>query len=185
MRQSVFIFVPGSNDPGLSDCLPRPPIPSSLLSTFIIQKLPNWRFVSNPCRMTLFSQEIVIFRSDLTSRLMRHAIREPKQNLPEQTVKTILSQSHLAPFPQRISPIFWGWDHALERNIKSFTRILAIIFTWAPLIKIWCLLVDHEFLYSEKRLFPLPDLLILCDSHEGYNLNLSGTMCINPSSFNR
>ena len=141
MRQSVFIFVPGSNDPGLSDCLPRPPIPSSLLSTFIIQKLPNWRFVSNPCRMTLFSQEIVIFRSDLTSRLMRHAIREPKQNLPEQTVKTILSQSHLAPFPQRISPIFWGWDHALERNIKSFTRILAIIFTWAPLIKIWCVLV--------------------------------------------
>ena len=48
---------------------------------------------------------------------MRHAIREPKSNLPEQTVKTILSQSHLAPFPQRISPIFWGWDHALERNI--------------------------------------------------------------------
>jgi len=148
MRQSVFIFVPGSSDPGLSDCLPRPPIPSSLISSFIIQKLPNWRFVSNPCRMTLFSQEIVIFRSDLTSRLMRHAIREPNQNLPEQTVKTILSQSHLAPFPQRISPIFWGWDHAL-------------------------------------RLFPLPDLLVLCDSHEGYNLNLSGTMCINPSSFNR
>ena len=122
MRQSVFIFVPGSNDPGLSDCLPRPPIPSSLLSTFIIQKLPNWRFVSNPCRMTLFSQEIVIFRSDLTSRLMRHAIREPKSNLPEQTVKTILSQSHLAPFPQRISPIFWGWDHALERDIM-FSKI--------------------------------------------------------------
>ena len=136
MRQSVFIFVPGSNDPGLSDCLPRPPIPSSLLSTFIIQKLPNWRFVSNPCRMTLFSQEIVIFRSDLTSRLMRHAIREPKQNLPEQTVKTILSQSHLAPFPQRISPIFWGWDHALERIIEFFPWIRAIIFIRAPLIKI-------------------------------------------------
>ena len=41
------------------------------------------------------------------------------------------------------------------------------------------------YIFREKRLFPLPDLLILCDSHEGYNLNLSGTMCINPSSFNR
>ena len=61
-----------------------------------------------------FTKEIVIFRSDLTSRLMRHAIREPKQNLGEMVVKTILSQGHLAPFPQRISPIYWGWDHALE-----------------------------------------------------------------------
>lgn len=63
--------------------------------------------------MTIFSQEVVIFRSDLMSKLMRHAIREPVGELPELTVKTILSQAHLAPFPQRLSPIYWGWDHSL------------------------------------------------------------------------
>ena len=114
MKESTFLFVPSSNDPGLADCLPRPPIPSSILSPFVRQKMPNWKFVSNPCRMTLFSQEIVIFRSDLTSRLMRHAVREPTESLAAMTVKTVLSQSHLAPFPQRISPIYWGWDHSLE-----------------------------------------------------------------------
>jgi len=149
MKQSVFIFVPGPNDPGLADCLPRPAIPEALISPFIKQRLPNWRFVSNPARLTLFSQEVVIFRSNMTSRLMRHAIREPSEtDLAEMSVRTILSQSHLAPFPQRISPIYWGWDHAL-------------------------------------RLFPLPDLLIMADNYKGYNLTLSGTLCINPSSFSR
>ena len=43
---------------GLADCLPRPAIPSALISPFIKQRLPNWRFVSNPARLTLFSQEV-------------------------------------------------------------------------------------------------------------------------------
>ena len=128
MKESKFIFVPSSKDPGLGDCLPRPPIPSSILSSLIIQKLPNWKFMSNPCRMTLFSQEIVIFRSDLTSRLMRHAVREPTGDLAEMTVKTVLSQSHLAPFPQRISPIYWGWDHALGRDLIYDHDIYDIIY---------------------------------------------------------
>lgn len=64
--------------------------------------------------------QVVIFRSNMTSRLMRHAIREPSEtDLAEMSVRTILSQSHLAPFPQRISPIFWGWDHALERVLHD------------------------------------------------------------------
>jgi DNA polymerase epsilon subunit 2 len=115
MRESYFVFVPGASDPCLGDILPRPALPDSVISPYIKQKLKNWHFVSNPCRMTLFSQEIVIFRADIMSKLMRHAIREPSGDLPELTVKTILSQAHLAPFPQRISPIYWGWDHALIR----------------------------------------------------------------------
>ena len=62
----------------------------------------------------------------MTSRLMRHAIREPTESdLAEMSVRTILSQSHLAPFPQRISPIFWGWDLALE-SVKMKTITVTI-----------------------------------------------------------
>ena len=146
MRESYFVFVPGSTDPCLGDCLPRPGIPvrvrkseklkietdysfrsptsnpifDSIIPPYVKQKLKNWHFVSNPCRMTIFSQEVVIFRADLMSKLMRHAIREPAgDDLPELTVKTILAQSHLAPFPARLSPIYWGWDHALTRMINN------------------------------------------------------------------
>ena len=67
----------------------------------------------------------------MTSRLMRHAIREPSEtDLAEMSVRTILSQSHLAPFPQRISPIFWGWDHALESvlNFSLFSQFFFILY---------------------------------------------------------
>ena len=78
---------------------------------------PRGEFQSLLHRITL---QVVIFRSNMTSRLMRHAIREPSEtDLAEMSVRTILSQSHLAPFPQRISPIFWGWDHALESVLQD------------------------------------------------------------------
>ena len=116
--------------------MPRSAIPDSVIPDFVKQKLKYWRFMSNPCRMTIFSQEIVIFRADLMSKLMRHAIQEPKGKMPELTVKTILSQAHLAPFPSRLSPIYWGWDHALTwfeicENILYITKkaILVSIFS--------------------------------------------------------
>jgi DNA polymerase epsilon subunit 2 len=87
------------------------------------QKLPNWTFSSNPSRITLFSQEIVVYRADIVAKLMRHAVRMPAGDLQEMSVKTILSQAHLSPLPQRLSPIYWGWDHALPIRVANIREI--------------------------------------------------------------
>ena len=102
----------------------RPAIPESVIPQYVRQKLPKWTFTSNPSRITLFSQEIVIYRADLVAKLMRHAVRMPAGDHQEMAVKTILSQAHLSPLPQRLSPIYWGWDHALPRGWNFKQRLL-------------------------------------------------------------
>ena len=104
----------------------RPSIPDSVIPQYVRQKLPNWTFSSNPSRITLFSQEIVIYRADIVAKLMRHAVRMPAGDLQEMSVKTILSQAHLSPLPQRLSPIYWGWDHALPTGCKNLENLLKL-----------------------------------------------------------
>lgn len=71
-----FVFVPGPADPyDVSNLiLPRRPLPPSL-TTAVRDKLPKVTFASNPCRITYKSQEIVVFRDDLMSRMLRNTVR--------------------------------------------------------------------------------------------------------------
>ena len=71
-----FIFVPGPNDPfDVSNLvLPRRALPNSLVSG-LKSKLPKVSFPSNPCRISYKSSEIVIFRDDLMSRMLRNTVR--------------------------------------------------------------------------------------------------------------
>lgn len=39
-----------------------------------MQRIPKARFVSNPCRLRYFGQEIVIYREDLMGRLLRNLV---------------------------------------------------------------------------------------------------------------
>lgn len=71
-----FVFVPGPADPyDVSNLiLPRRPLPPSLTKA-VRDKLPKVTFASNPCRITYKSQEIVVFRDDLMSRMLRNTVR--------------------------------------------------------------------------------------------------------------
>lgn len=71
-----FVFVPGPADPyDVSNLiLPRRPLPPSLIKA-VNEKLPKVTFASNPCRITYKSQEIVVFRDDLMSRMLRNTVR--------------------------------------------------------------------------------------------------------------
>ena len=71
-----YIFVPGPSDPyDVSNLiLPRRPLPNSLVKD-VKAKLPKVTFASNPCRIMYKSQEIVIFREDLMSRMLRNTVR--------------------------------------------------------------------------------------------------------------
>jgi len=68
-----FVLVPGPHDLTLNSILPRRPIMSSFTSK-LKNKIPKIHFASNPCRIKFFDQEIVIFREDLMSKILRNTV---------------------------------------------------------------------------------------------------------------
>ena len=112
--QGKFIFVPGPNDPGMADILPRPPLPKHFTGG-LRSKLSHVHFATNPCRLRYFSKEIVLTRQDVVHKLRRHCILKPRSSeWVQHTVKTILDQGHLSPLPLHASPIYWQFDNALR-----------------------------------------------------------------------
>ena len=75
-RDMHFVFVPGPTDPYdvTGAILPRRGLPKSLVKD-VKAKLPKVSFPSNPCRITYKSQEIVVMREDLMSRMLRNTVR--------------------------------------------------------------------------------------------------------------
>lgn len=73
LAQSHFVFVPGPTDPWTSNALPRPALPTAFTSR-LTSKVPKARFVSNPCRLRYFGQEIVVCREDLMARMVRNLV---------------------------------------------------------------------------------------------------------------
>uniref|UniRef100_A0A8C3ARZ1 DNA polymerase epsilon subunit n=1 Tax=Cyclopterus lumpus TaxID=8103 RepID=A0A8C3ARZ1_CYCLU len=110
-----FVFVPGPEDPGPGNILPRPPLADYITEEFR-QRVPCSVFTTNPCRIQYCSQEIVIIREDLVNKMCRNCVRLPNNNLdiPNHFVKTILSQGHLTPLPLYVSPVFWAYDYSLR-----------------------------------------------------------------------
>eukprot|EP00546_Thalassionema_frauenfeldii_P020643 CAMPEP_0178907690 /NCGR_PEP_ID=MMETSP0786-20121207/7512_1 /TAXON_ID=186022 /ORGANISM="Thalassionema frauenfeldii, Strain CCMP 1798" /LENGTH=430 /DNA_ID=CAMNT_0020579519 /DNA_START=171 /DNA_END=1463 /DNA_ORIENTATION=+ len=112
-QEGRFLFVPGPNDPGFSDVLPRPPLPKCVTRNFR-QRVPHSTFGTNPCRLRYFSKELVFFRKNLTSELQRSALFRTTKNdsTPSQhAIKTVLDQGHLCPHQPAV---FWQYDHALR-----------------------------------------------------------------------
>lgn len=69
-----FVLVPGPTDPWSSDLLPRAPLPESIVKP-LLAKIPHVTIASNPCRIRWYSQEIVVLREDVMSRMHRNAVR--------------------------------------------------------------------------------------------------------------
>ena len=72
-RTTHFVLVPGPLDVTINSVLPRRPILSSFVSR-LKSRVPNVHFATNPCRIKFFEQEIVIFREDLMSRMLRNLV---------------------------------------------------------------------------------------------------------------
>lgn len=70
LQNSHFIFVPGPLDPWSSSTLPRPALPAAFTAR-LAARIPKAKFVSNPCRIRYFGQEIVVYREDLMGRMVR------------------------------------------------------------------------------------------------------------------
>ncbi|XP_061463478.1 DNA polymerase epsilon subunit 2-like [Rhineura floridana] len=93
----------------------RPPLTENITEEFQ-QQVPLSVFTTNPCRVQYCTQEIIIFREDLVNKMCRNCVRFPSSSLdiPNQFVKTILSQGHLTPLPLNVSPVYWAYDYTLR-----------------------------------------------------------------------
>lgn len=72
-RTTHFVLVPGPLDVTVNSVLPRKQLLPSFLSR-MRNRVPNVHFATNPCRIKFFEQEIVIFREDLMSRMLRNLV---------------------------------------------------------------------------------------------------------------
>ncbi|KAN0045292.1 hypothetical protein ACTA71_005669 [Dictyostelium dimigraforme] len=112
-----FIFVPGPTDPtgSLLNILPKFPI-SNVFTKEFLSVIPNSTFTTNPCRIRYCSQEIIVFRDDLTNKMRRHCILEPSQScdISQHLIELICSNSHLCNLTLEDKPIYWNYDHAMS-----------------------------------------------------------------------
>ncbi|TDL29547.1 epsilon DNA polymerase [Rickenella mellea] len=128
LQSTHFVFVPGPLDLTSNSILPQRPILSSFVSKFK-SRVPKAHFMSNPCRIKFFHQEIVIFREDLMARMLRNlvGIKPDVDNdqLKRYLVQSIVDQSHLIPLARTIQPTLCEYDHALRLYPAPSTIILA------------------------------------------------------------
>ncbi|PSN37360.1 DNA polymerase epsilon subunit 2 [Blattella germanica] len=112
--KSKFVFIPGPSDPASPNILPRFPLPKYITEEFQ-RKIPSSLFTTNPCRIQYCTQEIVVVREDLITKMCRNTIHFPTSGaLSEHFSKTILGQAHLAPLPLSVCPLYWSHDAALQ-----------------------------------------------------------------------
>ncbi|KAI8141350.1 DNA polymerase alpha/epsilon subunit B-domain-containing protein [Fennellomyces sp. T-0311] len=126
---SYFVFVPGSGDPTMAGgSLPQTPIPKYFTER-MRQRVRRAIFASNPCRIRYCTQDIVVFREDLFSRLWRNSLLYPdmtqEDDPTKHLVRTVIDQGHLCPIPLSVRPIFWAFDHALRLYPLPHALILA------------------------------------------------------------
>ncbi|GAB2282872.1 DNA-directed DNA polymerase epsilon, subunit B [Dionaea muscipula] len=126
-EQSRFLFIPGPDDAGPSTCLPRCALPK-YFSEEIQKHINNAVFLSNPCRIKFYSQEIVVFRQDLLYKMRRSCLLPPSTDETSDPfghlVATLIHQSHLCPLPLSAQPIIWNYDHSLHLYPTPHTIIL-------------------------------------------------------------
>ena len=113
IQESKFILVPGPTDPGYANIYPRPAIPN-VIAEELLTKIPNAVLGTNPCRIQLYTQEIVVFREDIVSKMSRNCVYFPENGETSgHFARTILAQGHLAPLPLANCPVHWDFDRSM------------------------------------------------------------------------
>lgn len=129
-EECMFVIIPGMNDPGPGNVLPRPPLPRYVMRGFI-EALgeDHVHLGTNPCRVRYMTQEIVLIRDDLIQKMVRHCAVKPEfaesGKMSEHFLKSIVDQGHLCPLPNTARPILWRHAHAMWLFPLPHTIVLA------------------------------------------------------------
>lgn len=80
-------------------------------------------------RIKYWNKEIVVHREDIMNKMRRNCIFPPSLHetdlLADHLAKTLLDQCTLSPLPLGLSPIHWGYEHALQLYPAPDCLILA------------------------------------------------------------
>uniref|UniRef100_A0A1I8ABX7 DNA polymerase II subunit 2 n=1 Tax=Steinernema glaseri TaxID=37863 RepID=A0A1I8ABX7_9BILA len=108
-----WIIVPGPEDPGLSQVLPRPGMDQDYFE--LLSGIPNVSFVTNPVRLQYANQEISICRADVIDKMCRNPIHVPDntEQIASNFCKTICGIGHMCPLPYSLQPIAYSLDHTM------------------------------------------------------------------------
>ncbi|OWZ23863.1 DNA polymerase epsilon subunit [Phytophthora megakarya] len=165
-ENSRFVLVPGPNDPGSSRAFPRHPLPD-LCTRDLIRKVPNVICTTNPCRIRYYTQDIVIFRDNLQQKMQRHAILPP---IPSEQEEAVMDESDDA--VQAVSQT--DISKHLAKTLIDQAHLCPLPLMANP--------INWDF-DSSLQLFPAPDVLILGDSSEQYQLGYSSVGVFHPGPF--
>ncbi|KAH7476908.1 DNA polymerase epsilon subunit 2 [Phytophthora ramorum] len=165
-ENSRFVLVPGPNDPGSSRAFPRHPLPD-LCTRELVRKVPNVMCSTNPCRIRYYTQDIVIFRDDLQQKMQRHAILPP---MPSEHEEAAMDESDEA--GQSVSQT--DISKHLAKTLIDQAHLCPLPLMANP--------INWDF-DSSLQLFPTPDVLILGDSTEQYQLGYSSVGVFHPGPF--
>ena len=122
--KSQIILVPGPNDIGPANMLPRSALPNSIAEG-LVELVPNVTLASNPCRLRHRGCDLILFRANLHHLLQGLCILPPPiaEDLEDtnayasfyfdQVASSVIQESHLCPVPLEYQPIAWEWDHSL------------------------------------------------------------------------
>ncbi|XP_050526658.1 DNA polymerase epsilon subunit 2 [Daktulosphaira vitifoliae] len=124
VRDTTLVVLPGPNDRHCANILPKLAFPEFLTQKFR-QLLPKTVFTSNPTHMRYCTQRLCIVRADLITKTVRNAlnlklqknmlnVNTSTQNVANNYVKTLKSQSHLVSLPADICPVYWTRAQALS-----------------------------------------------------------------------
>ncbi|KAK9498585.1 hypothetical protein O3M35_003185 [Rhynocoris fuscipes] len=113
-NNSIFIIIPGPRDNPVANILPKPELPDLLLEGFK-NYVKNVKLGTNPCRIQYCTQEIILLREDVVTKLCRNSIHFPDlKEIGSHFAKTIICQAHLTPLPITVCPVYWELDSSLH-----------------------------------------------------------------------
>jgi len=179
-KEGKFILVPGLNDPGIGKILPRPQIPN-YFTAGLRSKVKHVHMASNPCRLRYFSQEIVIGRLDVMSKLRQECLVPPVgldeiESDGDNMDTKVEKKANLKTTNQRVAssktnPLV---QHAI-RTMLDQGHLCPVPPSALPVY--W----KHDHL---MRLYPPPDAIILGDkSTEAYYETYMDCDVMNPGAF--
>lgn len=192
INQSTLIFIPGPNDPwcsmvnlGTTSVWPQNSIPSTFV-TRMNKTCKNIVWGSNPIRLGYLSQEIVIARDNLGSRLKRYNVIFPAtEEAKREEILNLQYQLQTNEDP----------DMSISQLVKSKDKLPAKIQEARKIVKT---ILDQQhlspFLTNIKpiswdldhtlQLSPIPSSLIFCDvTTPMYSVTYNGCKVMNSGTF--
>eukprot|EP00941_MAST-03F_sp_MAST-3F-sp1_P001425 g1425.t1 len=198
VKKSRFLFVPGPNDAGGNGCLPRPPLPK-VFTKRLRQVLPTATFGTNPCRLRYYTQEIVIFRENLLSKIRRNCVIAPNIEERENDQRQINrgtdqekdNDGNLAEMEFCDEDNLESENDEVSKSSKRKTNTMSPVDQLlktvcdqshlcpvAPHVKPIHWAMDHSL-----WLYPLPDAIFFADYYDQYLNHYEDCRAINPGSF--